>query len=125
MRSHKSYLNQANALRSYFLMIENRNTTGYETKCKLLHRLVAIHNRVGKYTRALEFLDKLNTIYSTNDSQSHRHLHTLGLIATIHSKVQNEIKNNKYNKQQTKEKQKLATNNNKQKLATNNNKQNW
>ena len=113
MPSHKSYLNQASALRSYFLMIENRYTTGYETKCKLLHRLVAIHKRVGQYTRALEFLDKLDTIYSTNDSQSHRHLHTLGLIATIHNKVQNEIKNKNYNKQKMKEKQKLARQNNK------------
>ena len=61
---------------------------------------------------ALEFLDKLDTLYSTYDSQSHRHLHTLGLIATIHNKVQNEIKNKKYNKQKTKEKQKSATKNN-------------
>jgi len=115
MRSHKCYLNQATALHQYFLMIENKNTTSYETKCKLLHQLVAIHKRTGQYNRALEFLDKLDTLYSTYDSQSHRHLHTLGLIATIHSKVQNEIKNKKYNKRQTTEKQKLATKNNQQK----------
>ena len=105
-------MNQATALQNYFLMIENRYTTSYETKCKLLHRLVAIHKRVGQYNRALYFLDKLDTLYSMYDSQSHRHLHTLGLIASIHSKVQNEIKNKKYNKQKMKEKQKLATQNN-------------
>lgn len=113
MRSHKSYLNQANELHAYFLMIEKNGATSYESKHKLLHQLVAIHKRLGKYNRALEFLDKLDTLYSTYDSQSHRHLHTLGLIATIHNKVQNEIKNKNYNKQKMKEKQKLARQNNK------------
>jgi hypothetical protein len=112
MHSHKSYLDQAIALRHFFLMIETKSSTSYETKCKLLHSLVAIHIRTGQYNRALEFLDKLDTLYSTYDSQSHRHLHTLGLIATIYNKVQHEIKNKKYNKQKTKEKQKLATKNN-------------
>jgi hypothetical protein len=116
MRSHKSYLNQAKALHAYFLMIEKNSTTSYESKCKLLHRLFAIHKRVGQYNRALEFLDKLDTLYSTYDSQSHKHLHTLGLIASIDSKVQNEIKNKKHNKEQTKEKQKQARHNNQKKL---------
>jgi hypothetical protein len=109
MHSHKSNLNQANALRYYFFMIENKTTTSYETKCKLLHHLVAIHKKVCHYKQALQFLYKLDTLYSIYDSGSHRQLHTHGLIAGIQNKVENEIKNNRENKRKNKINQQIAT----------------
>jgi hypothetical protein len=109
MHNRSSILKKELALHAFFTAQEKKYTCATSTKIKLLHQLVALNLKLGKFKKASNFLDNLDNIYSNYKPLSQGPMHTLTQLALLAKKVENEKKNLKLAKEQNKKKQQIAS----------------